>query len=346
MGKIEKIGLLVIFGISILLCGCNKNTNEIASFEISKHLTESIDENIMVDAEVIFPENIQSEVDVLEIEPKKLNAQEIVDKLYPDAVLLNEEKGIYKNGDSYINISNGNYFYDDKEQQIYSRFFTNQEELLFPRSTNLETLNMDEALENAKQYLALIGIENIELDEYYVLSKQFLEEKYIKAQEDENWEKDVEAGREVFKENWKDEKGAYIFVFSVIEHDLPIVRGMYVTKDNEYIEGTSNTICCSEDGIAFVEAIKNYNVKSLSGKKKIAGMNVILKGLEQKFSNLIIEEPLIVNEIRLAYQAQKQKDSLYLVPVWEVEYMQQIEGTSEKGTIYFDVENGKEIVMY
>lgn len=344
----KKYGLLLVIGAFILLCGCQKGKNEIEieSVELPRHVMENFDEKIKIDADVIFPENIQKEVDVLEIEPARLQAQEIVDKLYPNAILFNEGKGIYKDGDSYININDGNFFYDDKEQQIYGRFFTNQEELLFPKAKNLEELDMDEALEMAKQYLTVVGLENIELDEYYVLSKQFLEEKYRKAQKDESWQKDVEAGREVFKEDWQEEKGAYVFVFSVIEHNLPIVRGMYITKDNEYIEGSSITICCSEDGVAFVEAIKNYNVKALSGKKKIAGMKVILKSLEQKFSNLIIEEPIIVNKICLAYQTQKIKEKLYLVPVWEVQYFQQNEGDIEKGHIYFDVESGKEIVMY
>lgn len=337
--------LLVIIGI-VILCGCQKEEGKKEFSDFPKHITENLDENIKIDADIIFPENIQKEVDVLEIQPTKLQAQEIVDKLYPDALLVDEENGIYKNGDSYINIKNGNYFYDDKEQKIYGRFFTNQEELLSPKAKDLDELDFDKTVETAKQYLAAIGLKNVELDEYYVLNKQFLEEKYYKAQQDEDWEKDVEAGREVFKDDWQDEKGAYVFVFSVIENQLPIVREMYITRDNEYIEGSSITICCSENGIAFIEAVNNYTVKSVSNKEKITGIDVVLEGLEKKFSNLIIKESIEVNEMRLAYQVQKKKDKLYLIPVWEVQYTQQIEDIIENGYIYFDVENGKEIVMY
>lgn len=344
MKNYRKYGMLFMLSIFIF-CGCQKEESDPISVALTDHITEDLDDNVKIDADIVFPEDVQTEVDVLEIEPAKLDAQKIIDELYPTAVLFDKERGIYKDEDSYININNGNFFYDDKEQRIYSRFFMNQEELLFPKAMNLEGFSVDDALETAKQYITLIGIENIELAEYYVLSKQFLEEQYHKAQKDENWQKDVEEGREVFKEDWQEEKGAYVFVFSIMEHDLPIVRGMYITKDNEYIEGSSITICCSEDGIAFVEAINHYSVKSSSGKKKIAGTNVILQGLEQKFSNLIVEEPIVINEIHLAYQVQKQKEKLYLVPVWEVQYSQQCEGNIEKGTIYFDVENGKEIVM-
>lgn len=337
--------LLVIIGI-IILCGCQKNESEIEISDLPKHITENLDENIKIDADIIFPENMQREVEVLKIEPTQLKAQDIVDKLYPSAFLVDAENGIYKNGDSYINIKNGNYFYDDKEQKIYGRFFTNQKELLSPKSKDLDELDFNKTLETAKKYLAAIGLKNVELDEYYVLNKQFLEEKYYQAQKDEDWRKNIEAGREVFKDDWQDEKGAYVFVFSVIENKLPIVRGMYITRDNEYIEGSSITICCSEYGIAFIEAINNYTVKAVSNKEKISGTDVVLEALEKKFSNLIIGEPIVINEMRLAYQAQKEKDNLYLIPVWKVQYFQQIEDNVERGYIYFDVESGKEIVMY
>lgn len=340
-----KYGILLMLSIFIF-CGCQKEDNDQIAVELTNHITKDLDDNVKIDADIIFPEDTQREVDILEIEPAKLDTQKIVNELYPTAVLFDQERGIYKNGDSYINISNGNFFYDDKEQRIYSRFFTNQEELLSPKAVDIEGFDVDETLETAKQYLGVIGFENIELSEYYVLSKQYLEEQYTQAKMNKDWQKDVAEGREVFKDDWQDEKGAYVFVFSIVEHGLPIVQGMYITKDNEYIEGSSITICCSEDGIAFVEATNHYAVKSPSGKKKIAGTDVIIKGLEQKFSNLIVEEPLVINEIHLAYQAQKQNGKLYLVPVWEVQYVQQCEGNIEKGIIYFDVENGREIVTY
>lgn len=130
----------------------------------------------------------------------------------------------------------------------------------------------------------MISFENIKLSEYYVLSKQYLEESYTRAKMNEDWQMEVVEGREVFQDDWQDKKGAYVFVFSIVEHSLPIVQGMYITKDKEYIEGSSITICCSEDGITFAEVTNYYAVKSSSGKKKIAGTDVILKDLEQKLA--------------------------------------------------------------
>ncbi|KAF5065616.1 hypothetical protein DSECCO2_272060 [anaerobic digester metagenome] len=344
--------ILIVLGTALILSSCQKDisTDEdnsmVVPVEISKHITKNLDKNLKIDADIIVPEKIQSEVEILEIEPENLDAKAIINKLYPNAVALYKDRDIYEDGGVTINISNGNYHYDNKNKRIYSRFFVKQEELRYPVAENLVKLDVNESLEEAKNYLAEIGYENIKLNGYYVLSKEFLEEEYYENKKEESWQEDVDAGREIVKEDWQDEKGAYIFNFDVIEHDLPISQDMYVTKDNEYIRGSSITICCSEDGVAFVEAVKNYSVKASNGSKKIVGTDIIIKGIEQKFSNLIIEEPIIINEMRLVYQAQKIKEKLYFIPIWEVQYLQQCEGINEKGTIYFDVETGKEIVVY
>lgn len=346
MKKFKRSWVFIILAVSFILCSCQKDTTKVISSELLTHVTKTFDENIKMNADIIFPEKIQSEVEILEIELKKMDEQTIINKLYPDAVALDDRDGVYSVGDSFIDIDDGNFYYEDKSKRIYSRFFVKQEELLFPNATNLEELNVDESLDEAKKYLAEIGFGNIELTNYYVLNKQFLEGQYNKAKKEKNWQADVDAGREVFKEDWQEEKGAYIFNFSLIEHDLPIVQGMYVTKDDEYIHGSSITICCNENGVNFVEAVKTYSIIASDGSKKLAGTDVVIKGIEQKFSNLIIEEPITINKMRLAYQVQKIDDRLYLVPVWEVQYFQQNEGIMENGLIYYDVETGKELVLY
>lgn len=344
MKKYKRI--ITTLSIALLLYGCQKDSTEVSSLEIPGHITKELEENLSIDADIIIPEKIQSEVEILKIESKELDAKDIIDKLYPNAVALYEDEDIYKDGESMINISNGNYYYDNKNERIYSRFFIDQAELLFPTSSNLEELDVEDSLEEAKKYLSSIGLDNIALNKYYVLNKAFLENQYNEIKKEDGWQKDVDAGREVLKEDWEDEKGAYIFNFEVIENGLPISQGMYHTKDDEYIEGSSIKICYSEDGIAFVEAVANYSIKDTNGSKKIVGMESVIAGIEHKFSNLIIQEPITINRIRLVYQAQKIKGTLNLIPVWEVQYSEQCEGIVEKGTIYFDVETGKEIVIY
>ncbi len=337
---------IIALGTVLLLCSCQKDATLVSTLEIPEHITKELEENLNIDTDIIIPEKIQSEVEILEIEPKELDAKDIMSRLYPNAAALYEDLDIYQDEESTINISDANYYYDDDNERIYSRFFTEQQELLFPTASNLEELDVEASLKEAKSYLSSIGLDSIALNKYYVLNKAFLEEQYNKAKKNVGWQKDVDAGREIVKEDWDDEKGAYIFNFEVIENDLPIAQGGYFTKDNEYISGSSIKICCSENGIASVESIKNYSIKASNGSKKLTGMETVIEGIEHKFSNLIIEEPIIINQIRLVYQVQKIKGTLYLIPVWEVQYLQQCEGIMEKGTIYFDVETGKEIVMY
>lgn len=337
---------IITLGIALLLCSCGKDVTKISSSEIPEHITKQLEENLNIDADIIIPKKNQSKVEVLEIESKVLNTKEIINNLYPNAVALYEDDDIYEDGMSTINMSDGNYYYDNKNERIYNRFFTEQKELLFPTTSNLKELKVEDSLEKAKSYLSHIGLNNTELSEYYVLSRSFLESQYNETKKENGWAEDVAAGREVLKEDWENEKGAYIFNFEVIENGLPISRLGYHTKDNEYIGGSSIQVCCSQNGVAFVSVDKNYSVKALSGSKKLVGMERIIEGIEHKFSNLIIQEPITITKIRLIYQPQKIKATLYLVPVWEVGYLEECDGIIEKGAIYFDAETGKEIVVY
>ena len=333
-------------GTALLLCSCQKNTTEAILSEIPNHITKKLEANLNIDADIIIPEKIQSEIEILEVELTNLDAEDIISTLYPNSEKLYEDLYIYEDGTSIISMSDGNYFYDNKNERIYSRFFMEQEELLFPNTPNIEDLDMEKSLEEATSYLSSIGLNNIELNKYYVLNKTFLESQYNAAKKEANWQEDVDAGREVLKEDWGAEKGAYLFNFEAIENGLPIAQAGYFTKDNEYVAGTSIKICCSENGITYVESNNIYTLKTSDGSKKLTGIETLTEGLEYKFSNLIIQEPIIINKIRLVYQAQKIKNKIYLIPVWEVQYSEQCEGIIEKGTIYFDTETGKEIVIY
>ena len=344
MKKYKMISILL--GTTLLLCSCQKEATIINSEEMPKHVAQELEKNLSIDADIIIPEGIQSNVPILEIEPKVFDVKTIISKLYPNAVALYDDEDIYKDEKSTINITNGDYYYNNKNERIYTRFFTEQEELLFPTVSNLEGLDVEISLEKAKDYLSDIGLDNIELNSYYVLSKDFLQEQYNAIKKENNWQDDVNAGREVLKDDWEIERGAYIFNFEVIQNGIPISQGMYHTKDNEYISGSSVKICCNEDGITFVDSVANYSVKNTSGSKKLAGIDTLMKGISHKFSNLIIQEPITLNKIRLVYQAQKVRGTLYLIPVWEVQYLEQCEGTLSKGIIYFEVETGKEIIIY
>lgn len=44
-------------------------------------MTKDLDDNVQIDADIVFPEDIQREVDVLEIEYAKLDAQKNFDRI-------------------------------------------------------------------------------------------------------------------------------------------------------------------------------------------------------------------------------------------------------------------------
>lgn len=342
MKKIKRF--ILLSGMALSLCSCNKETALVNATQIPNHITKTLSTHLNINADIIIPDEIQSEVEILEIERKKMNAKALINILSPDAVATSIDQGIYKTDETLISISDGNYFYEHKNSTIYSRFFTEQESLRFPNTVNLKELDYKEALEKSTNYLSLIGLNDIELDEYYVLNKTFLENQYNENKKKTNWKKDLTAGLEIKKEDWATEKGAYIFHFSVIENNLPIAQSTYFAQDGSYITGTSIDVCYYEGGIAFVNAVSNYTVKSVSGVKQFANIEHILNAVNQKFTSSEFLNPITIKEIRLVYQAQKIKDTLYFMPVWAVQYSEQCQDGVYEDTLYFDIETSKEAI--
>lgn len=75
-----KYGILLMLSMFIF-CGCQKEENDPISVGLTYHITKDLDDNVQIDADIVFPEDIQREVDVLEIEYAKLDAQKNFDRI-------------------------------------------------------------------------------------------------------------------------------------------------------------------------------------------------------------------------------------------------------------------------
>lgn len=334
-----------------------KTSSEAAEGQVSEpteiHLVQEGDGVMRVDAVAKMPEQGLENVKKLTARCKVWNdadKEQAAKILVPDAAKdawTIDEQGAwnYQNNAEMVRIDTGIYYIRstyDKKSYYGPTIIENFPNTYFDQGKDLGFLTVQEAEEQAKEFLKDLGIEQVGIKRIYSVDQEKLNESVA--------ERATEEGNELFAEktgldpsdHWTEEDEYYL-IEAVTEIDgIEVKEFGYLRDDYTSIPGSLIEIAIGKDGVEYLATNAVYE-KLEEETVSLQGPEQILEKVRGKFELLILDFEVLVEEMRLIYYPileNLEEAAATLQPVWEV----QIEVEGNHINYYFDGETGKKLV--
>ncbi len=370
--------LIVSFYIVLLslLVGCfpneKRSNKELVtknySKEIPNAIQEQIGENLIINAQVEKGKSRQ--YDILEVDLREFQFEIVWNSLIKDEAIKSteviENENYLSSTDSLIHGADGSIlwvglggFSFRNKKEIYKPYGTILSSYNIYQKGNIETifdkdslegLNKNEVIKKIEMLLENLSVTNLIRKRVIALDYETLVNEYEKLNIDLQKNKKMEAFVP------KDE--AYLIIYECGFDDISIIsKGYYIPDDNGNIIsclGSRIEAIVTKEDIISLDVSNLYDIKSVEKKNNMINFNQIVMNLEKKYSDLILDKPLEIKEIKLGYvpkQTNSKINSRKLYPYWIFTVSQKTTYTDEKGRVeieesfplYFSYYDGNEL---
>lgn len=306
-----------------------------------------------VDAAVEMPEQGLENVKKLTARCKVWNdadKEQAAKILVPDAAKdawTIDEQGAwnYQNDVETVRIDTGIYYIQstyDKKSYYGPAIIENFPNTYFDQGKDLGFLPVQEAEEQAKEFLKKLGIEQVGIKRVYSVNQEKLNESVAERASQEGDELFAEKAGLDPSDHWTEEDEYYL-IEAVTEIDgIEVKEFGYLRDDYTSIPGSLIEIAIGKDGVEYLATNAVYE-KLGEENVSLQEPEQILEKVREKFDLLILDFEVLVEEMRVIYYPILQdleEATATLQPVWEV----QIEVEGNHINYYFDGETGKELV--
>ena len=370
MKKVTVLILTILCAFIITGCfpdGENKSNasienSEFNSEEIPKTINETLEENLIVDADVIIPtvadwKIIETKLKIWDnklVENAFLKDKTINEKQEKDSAINKELKDYYyamKDGSSLV-IGPGNVrFYEKKGMDLpYSFFIRGGTPFLDEdigekfKKESLDNVNKDQSIELVKDKLKNLGVETIGEPSVHAMDMETLNNNT-------NFNATPVKG-EIHR--WEKNEEAYVISFYIQNNSVPITQIGYMTASGFGI-GTRIIAVVGERGLLSFELLYAYEPESVvEDNSKIIPLDVVFNTIKEKYKNVLLTDPITINEIRLEYfpiVLDFANLKYKLTPMWVFKANQKTTAEDKKGQreinsnfyILIDAVTGKEL---
>lgn len=343
MKKRFLLGLCIFVG----LCGCaraNRNTespdcniseesNHIEGgiesddaggdwSQIDHHIEGKLCENVNVDADIVFPDELSGEVKKYNVYVQDPDSKKIFEMLG----LSSDDKeqimdGVYRFQDKTVQIldgENGFVGFYPGEAYGYNYYDSGYENKCsnienFGENKNLDFATVDSVKSVVLEKLKQAGVENVVVQHVYALPKEYHNYIYDEA---------IAEGLMESEDKPKKILDCYEVDLTTEYEGIPVFEDVFVTGDDKSWNGAGIRMLYCKDGILDMYIPNQYKIKDEDGTVNVLGLDEIMDKLKTKMENIILTDLYNVRNIRLCYLPQVvniESGEFQLIPVWEIE---------------------------
>ena len=317
------------------------------------HLEYSINNRTRIDADIVYHGKTDT-AEVITAGWKKINPEFVTD-MSPGTTMddwtyqtVQEGKSLYES-----------YEYDGKSIKVgYSIGYISPEwswySLYGPMVWNNSTTRLQwkdqdidfdfcsiaDAHEICREILENAGYEGVEFRNNFSVDYRDMEEAEAGNAETEG---DIEKLNISKKGNWSEADNHYLFEASAVLNGLPVKDTGYFTKDDYYVAGGQILIGYKEDGICYLTTEGLFDPQG-SDTQTLLPMEEILKALEEKYRNLLLEEEVVFDDVELIYYpilTDVYAPEYQLVPAWKFSDMSK----PYRYEVFYNAVTGEELVF-
>ncbi len=343
MKKRFLLGLCIFVG----LCGCaraNRNTespdcniseesNHIEGgiesddaggdwSQIDHHIEGKLCENVNVDADIVFPDELSGEVKKYNVYVQDPDSKKIFEMLG----LSSDDKeqimdGVYRFQDKTVQIldgENGFVGFYPGEAYGYNYYDSGYENKCsnienFGENKNLDFATVDSVKSVVLEKLKQAGVENVVVQHVYALPKEYHNYIYDEA---------IAEGLMESEDKPKKILDCYEVDLTTEYEGIPVFEDVFVTGDDKSWNGAGIRMLYCKDGILDMYIPNQYKIKDEDGTVNVLGLDEIMDKLKTKMENIILTDLYNVRNIRICYLPQVvniESGEFQLIPVWEIE---------------------------
>lgn len=317
--KLKKIFIFLLMLIAFFsFPGCfpteKRTSNQASSFsplksgadQIPSRIKKELGENIAIDASVFAKETTRYHISAT---LKKFDGQKLCSQFFGNSKVKNTEQ--HENGSvtvysaengSYVTVSPGRFMFDDVKDikksywavlSDYNMYQPGSLEADFTKK-ELDDFSLQDATKKAAQQLAASGLENLSAPRVIALDYETLKQKY-QGVEDQIPEKKMEP--------FVSQDEAYLFIYQVQYKGLNITGTGYSDTASKKMTCVGSRICVlmTKQGILNITASYIYDFGTETEEKEEAPFDSIYNVLQKKFGDIILDSPVMVTRIDLAY---------------------------------------------
>lgn len=229
-----------------------------------------------------------------------------------------EQKVYVLNDKSMLNYEDGNLSFslrDENKQKNYGyfakeSFFEVTDETIKNRYTDeeLDFEEKSEAIKNADDIIHKLGIENLGEPLVYAMSADKINEI---TSEENTLNKDGTPF-----EGWSKSDEAYVILYNHSFNGLNVGRYSVPVHETQY-NGSYVMLVISSEGLVYMDANMIYEKASYKENSNIISMNTAAKKMLNKYSSIVLLNPVTVSGGRLDYVIASRNDEIFtLSPVW------------------------------
>ena len=361
----------VIVGLALIvsLSGCKKKVElteketEWEDVEVPQHITEKINDNIMIDSDVVVTAGFEDgKADIYSISEKMVDKKKALEVLSKGRKIVSEKKEKFEDGleiDHY-QFDNGDKLalYDDwiyyssslSDYLAYCiRFSDGQygynKDKFLECNEDFEFMTLNQANDKCLQLAKDLGIS---LDEKNG-EKVRLPHELLKEEEDVIVMEGIpEEENPKSKEQWREEDDCYLFKYAPLIGSDALLTDVSV-PDTERVRGISDfQMQYNKNGIVLLAGGEQFRIEeTLKSQVPLMNLNAALEKLRLRFKEAILKDKFTITRISIGNLCMNMEDSkrYETLPVWEFHVKQEDLDTNAVSSwdIIFDATSGKEI---
>jgi len=347
-------GLLLATNIFILIavlpaCGNNVDSSNsgsgsnpesrtaVSEIKIPKTIQKKLGTNVSVDAVVEAPAILPIEAGVIPAKIMKLKNQEKVMTLFsPNQTMskVHEENFKYRDGQTGVQENfqskNGGFLnWDGKSLSCGKTLIFDIQEAFTPNPSaqklysakDLPFMTQKEAEKKARNFLSSLGVTVGNNVQVYALDYLILKQEQIKHQK-ETASNGLPAKKQRPVREWTQADDCYVFKFQLELNGIPVSgqRQFGDPRAQTLTNGPMLLVYYGEQGFVNAEVENVYEASGTAKEEKtLVGLDQALNVLNNKFDEIIMDNPITVTDIEFSYvpklKAANQENYL-LTPAW------------------------------
>lgn len=322
----------------------DENTQD-NSTQVLNTISQQLNENLTADAKIDLPESFNGEVKIINTVLKKLDTDKVLATLMPDEEVEQPAEGVYLSDDKNLNIGNSLNF--STQNSLYYTSVYSPEKCA--ENAELPFMKIDKAYQEVVNTLKEIGFENITLNHVYTMDVNLMKQEDKIKSEDENFDEDLKNGRALYKGEWSEDDGCYVFELKQSYNDMAILDNAYVTADDTCVFGGKVRVFYTKNGVEAINIDAIYDKVDEEDATEAIDPNKALDLLKRKYDTIIMTDKMVVSNMKITYipvLSDKDGGKFQLVPAWDLTIIpQEKENASEEYHVYFNAITGEEFLI-
>lgn len=223
----------------------------------------------------------------------------------------------------------------------------------YPRFTDLKFESYQAAINKANDLLKELGMDNEQLTVIYSLDYKTMQEQQKILDEHGRFQNPRTGKKDPLKTDWSEKDDCYMMVFSTTIDGFPISTYSHGSVDDDsFVGGSDLEMYWSNYGVESLNIQYNYSVIKKENKVNIISLDSAIKKIENKYDQIILNNPVTVTKIALMYLpivANKKTNKFTLVPTWIFDISQVANTPGSKNeeritNVFINAVSGEEIL--